>query len=62
MSDKGCGRVIEVVWRGSFPSEAERQVIKKIEKCGAELTQWSRKNFGHVRRQLINKKEELASG
>jgi len=50
MSDKGCGRVIEAAWRGSFPCEAKRQVIKKIEKCGAKLTQWSRKNFGHVRR------------
>ena len=28
MSNKGCGRVIEAVWRGSFPCEAERQVIK----------------------------------
>ena len=48
MSDKECGRVIEAVWRGSFPCEAKKQVIKKIEKCGSELSQWSRKNFGHV--------------
>ena len=59
MSDKGCGRVIEAVWRGSFPCEAKKQVIKKIEKCGSELSQWSRKNFGHVRRQLAEKRKCL---
>ena len=59
LSNRGCGRVIEAVRRGSFPCEAERQVIRKIEKCGVELTQWSRKNFGHVRRQLIDKRKCL---
>ena len=59
MSDKGCGRVIEAVWKGSFPCEAKKQVIKKIEKCGSELSQWSRKNFGHVRRQLAEKRKCL---
>jgi len=34
-------------------------VIKKIEKCGSELSQWSCKNFGHVRRQLDEKKKWL---
>ena len=57
MFDKGCRRVIKAVWRGSFPYEAKRQVIRKIEKCRAELTQWSRKNFDHVRRQLIDKRK-----
>ena len=50
MSNKRYGRVIEAVWRGSFPCEAERQVINQKKKCGKELTQWSRNNFGHVRR------------
>lgn len=38
---------------------AETKVIKKIEKCGNELTHWSRKNFGHARRQLAEKRKWL---
>ena len=34
-------------------------MIKKIERCGLELTQWSRKNFGHVRRELVEKRKWL---
>jgi len=34
-------------------------VLKKIEKCGLELIQWSRKNFGHVRRELVEKRKWL---
>ena len=59
ISDKGCGWVVEVVWSSTIPCEAESQVIKKIEKCGNELTHWSRKNFGHVKRQLAGKRKWL---
>ena len=59
----GCqqesGRVVEAVWRNTFSSEAETQVMKKIAKCGSELTQWSCKNFGHVRRELVEKRKWL---
>ena len=34
-------------------------MIKKIERCGLELTQWSRKNFVHVRRELMEKRKWL---
>ena len=35
---KECGRVVEAMWRNTFSSEAETQVMKKIAKCGSELT------------------------
>ncbi|KAL0014214.1 hypothetical protein SO802_001283 [Lithocarpus litseifolius] len=60
LSDKGCGRVIEAVWRNTSSYEAEDHVLKKIEKCGTELTQWSRRNFGHVRKNIVEKRKCLA--
>ncbi|KAK9989615.1 hypothetical protein SO802_029854 [Lithocarpus litseifolius] len=59
LSDKGCGRTVEAVWRDDFNCEAEFQVIRKIEKCGKDLTQWSRQHFGSVRRKLKKKKKQL---
>ena len=35
-------------------------MIRKIEACGAELTNWSRNNFGNIRRELDKKRKELA--
>ena len=57
--DKGCGQTVEVVWRAPFSCDLEVQVMKKIAKCGTELTQWSRRNFESVRRELAKKKKLL---
>ena len=51
--------MVEAVWRDPFPCDLEVQVMKKIAKCGTELTQWSRMNFGSVRRELVEKKKLL---
>ena len=34
--------------------------MKKIEKCGSELTQWSRKTFGNIQRELKEKRKLLS--
>ena len=39
LSDKGCGRTVEAVWRAPFPCDPEVQVMKKIAKCETKLTQ-----------------------
>ena len=59
LSDKGCGRTVEVVWRAPFHCDPKVQVMKKIAKCGTELTQWSHRNFGSVHRELVKKKKLL---
>ena len=33
--------------------------MKKVDKCGFELTLWSRRHFGNVRRELKEKKKLL---
>ena len=31
LANKGCGHMVEAVWRGQFPCDAEVEVIKKVE-------------------------------
>ena len=59
LSNKGCGRTVEAVCRDEFNCAAEVQVMRKIEKCGKDSTQWSRQHFGSVRRELKEKKKQL---
>lgn len=59
LSDKGCGQTMEAVWKASISYDPKVQVMKKIAKCGTELTQWSRRNFGSVRRELAEKKKSF---
>ena len=54
------GWVVEAVWRNTSYHGAETQVLKKIEKYGTELTQWSRRNFGHDRKEIVEKRKWLA--
>ena len=55
------GRVVEAVWTNTSYHGAKTQVLKKkIEKCGIELTQWSRRNFEHVRKEIVEKRKWLA--
>ena len=35
-------------------------MIKKIAKCGNEITQWSRRNFRNVRKEMGEKRKLLA--
>ena len=39
LTDEGCGRIIESAWRTPCHSQTGTMVMKKIEKCGSELTQ-----------------------
>ena len=59
LADKGCGETVEGVWQASYEGSENLKVIRKIEKCGKELTFWSRNNFGNVRRELVKKRREL---
>ena len=49
LTAEGCGKTIELAWRTPCHSQIGTMVMKKIEKCGSELTQWSRKTFGNIR-------------
>ncbi|XP_075649758.1 uncharacterized protein LOC142620243 [Castanea sativa] len=60
MTDKGCGATIEGVWKENFEEPRTEILLKKIDRCGFELTRWSKKNFGCVRKELEGKRKLLA--
>ena len=55
MSDVGCSRTVEAVWREDSAEPWGIRIIKKVDKCGKELESWVRKNFGNVRHELEKK-------
>ena len=57
MTDKACGETIETVWTENSLDLWDIKVLKKIDKCGHELSRWSKRNFGNVRQDLEKKKE-----
>ena len=59
LTDEGCTSTIEAVWRERVVDSWDTKVLNKIDKCGRELTRWSKKCFGSVRRELENKRKQL---
>lgn len=60
LSDKGCIDIVETVWASQAFDYSDSWVVRKIEKCGKELTRWSCENFENVRRELETKRKLLA--
>ena len=60
MTDKGSGATIEGVWKENFEEPWTELLLKKIDKYGLELTRWSKRNFGSVRKELERKRKLLA--
>ena len=58
--DKGCTEIVEAVWCSNDFVHSDFQVLKKIERCGVELTKWSREKFGSLRKELDKKRRMLA--
>lgn len=52
LSDKGCGEVVEGVWLSNIGGTKNTQVLRKIDLCGKELTNWSQNHFGSIRKEL----------
>lgn len=59
MTEKGCSAMIKAVWIENVLDSWDTKVLKKIDKCGHELSWWSKKCFGNVRRDLDKKRKEL---
>lgn len=59
MTDEGCGRIVKAVWMERSNDPGDIRVLKKVEKCEKELTNWSRKNFGSVKREVEKNRKLL---
>ena len=59
LKEEGCGDTIKAAWGGALDVSPMPMVSQKIKECGVHLTEWSRKSFGCIRRQLQEKTKEL---
>ena len=57
---KGCENIVEAIWKTGNNKAEDVEVVKKVDKCGKELTRRSKNNFGNVRRELEKKRKLLA--
>ena len=59
LSNRECEDVIFSAWHSGDGLRFEDDVLKKIDKCGKQLTWWDRNVFGNVRRELERLKKQL---
>ena len=48
LANKGCGEMVEGVWKARYDEAENLKVIRKVENYGKELSSWSCNNFGNV--------------
>ena len=60
LADKGCADMVKAEWCREDNNILGFGVTQKIDWCGKALTQWSRRCFGSVRKDLQKKKQFLA--
>lgn len=59
ISNGRCGETVEASWCNSTYGEGDDTILKKVEKCGKDLTWWNRNIFGNVRLELGRKRKLL---
>ena len=52
MSEKGCSDTAKAMWNINSTKSWDTHILRKIEKCGAALSGWSKKSFGSIKKQL----------
>ena len=55
LAEKGCLETVKVEWGTYRNNNSDSGIVGKIEDCGKALTQWSRRNFGSIRKELKHK-------
>ena len=59
LSDSCCGEVVDATWRLCVARDLDSEIIRKIDKCGKDLSWWNYNVFGNIRRELKKKRELL---
>ena len=59
LDDNRCAEIIEASWHSGLYQFGDDAILKKVEKCGKELTWWNLNVFGNVRKELEKKKNLL---
>lgn len=59
LADNRCAEIIEASCQSGLYQFSDDAVLKKVEKCGNELTWWNLNVFGNVSKELEEKKKWL---
>lgn len=59
LSNPTCEETIQAAQYHTSSLDPSNEILKKIERCGPDLSWWNRNVFGSVRQELIRKKELL---
>ena len=59
LSDSSCGEVVGAAWRLCVARDSDSEIIRKIDKCGKDLSWWNYNVFGNVRKELKKKRDFL---
>ena len=59
LEDEGCHEIAHLAWRSDGGTSLMDKVTGKIKRCQSSFKWWSKKSFGNVTRQLIEKKKML---
>lgn len=47
------------MWKETYDANGGQKILKKVDRCGLELTKWSKHCFGSVRKELEKKRKQL---
>ena len=59
LSNSSCEEIVQAAWYHTSGLDPTNEILKKVEKCGSDLSWWNHNVFGSVRQELIRKKELL---
>ena len=59
LEDEGCHEIVHSAWRNNYGTSPMTNVVGNISKCQTSLKWCSKKSFGNITRQLMEKKTML---
>ena len=57
--DIRCGETVEASWCSSIHGMGDDAILKKVDRCGKDLSWWNRNIFGNVKLELERKRKML---
>lgn len=59
MTEQGSSDTIEAVWRNGEDEPWTIKLLEKVDKCGSELSKWTKSSFVNVCNELVKKRKLL---
>ncbi|XP_042962749.1 uncharacterized protein LOC122297028 [Carya illinoinensis] len=59
VGNKDCSSIVERIWGEGENSAQNNHLMENISKCGDDLSQWNKRSFGNVQKELASAKDKL---